>query len=735
MSKIIKYMTSRKSFPIYVILLSAVLSVFAIKGISKSNIDKSNYMYIGDNLIPKPNNEKPLIVPNKYEKIINNVMLVLKELHYAPKEVNDEFSKMIFTDYLKNLDVSKDLFLQTEVDALDKQYGNMIDDELKLKIKSSFYKSAGDIYKKNLETMIPYVTNLLQQPFDFTVNETINAETEKNTYPKTEAERNDFWRKKIKLMVLERLNDLINQNESAKVKRTQKELEKEAREKVLKTVLRNFDAQKRKATEEEYFKTFMNSVVQSFDPHTEYYPPVDKRTFDEEMSGNYFGIGAQLKEEDGNIKIGPLTYNSPAQKSGELAQGDIIVAVAQGDKEAEDISGYNTREVVKLIRGKENTEVRLTIKKVDGTIKIVKLIRKKLDLDQTFAKSTIINKNGKKFGMIYLPEFYANFDSPTGRRCAMDVAKEIIKLKTEGVEGIVMDLRHNGGGSLQDVINMVGLFIPNGPVVQVKDRIENIKVSSDNDGKSVLWDGPLTVLVNEFSASASEIFAAAIQDHNRGIVIGSTSTFGKGTVQRQITLNFDEKGRPIEEDFGSLKVTMQKFYRINGGSTQLKGVIPDIIVPDVYEHYKFREKDMDYSLQWDEIAKAQYNNDYGLTFTEAIQKSNTRVSTNSFFNGIKTNAKKLDEINDKTYSLNLETYRNERKQIKAINDDIDKVLKGRDSLSTNFIKSDEAMYFIDKDKTETNKRFLDIVSKDVYIHEAINVITDLINKKQIALKQ
>ncbi len=731
-------MTSKKSLPVYGLLLASVMLAFAVKGISNSTkyaVGPSHFKIINSEVIPEYTGVEPKIVPNKYEKILRNVMAVMKELHYAPRQVDDALSKIIFNDYLKNLDNGKDLFTQSEIESLRSTFETKIDDELQLQVNATYFSKAGEMYKANLESIEPYVLSLLEQPFDFTATENFDGDPEKKSFPKDEVERKDAWRKKMKWMVLERLNDLINQNETAKVKKTQTELEKEAREKVLKIIKRNFEGQKKKATVDEYFKTFVNTVVQTYDPHTDYFPPVDKRSFDEEMSGSYFGIGAQLKEEDGNIKIGPLTYNSPAQKSGQLDQGDILMAVGQGENEAEDITGYGTRDVVKLIRGKLGTEVRLTLKKADGTIKIVKLIRQELALEGTFAKSSVVEKDGKKYGVIYLPEFYANFEKADGRRCAQDVAKEIIKLKMEGIDGIVMDLRNNGGGSLYDVIKMVGLFIPDGPVVQVKDRIESIKTNQDNDGNLVLWDGPLTVLINEFSASASEIFAAAIQDHKRGIVLGSTSSFGKGTVQRQISLNFDDKKMFDTDEFGSLKVTMQKFYRINGGSTQKKGVESDVVLPDVYEYYKFREKDMDYVMEWDEISKAAYKGDYGFTFTDVINNSKNRVANNSVFNSIKDNAQKINLLNDKVYSLNLEAFRKEQKELKVLSDALDQSLKGRAELPTRFMKIDEAAFFIDKDKTETNKKFLELISKDLYIHEAINVIADLVNTKQVAIKK
>ncbi len=754
-------MTSKNSVPLYLILFIGV-SFFAFKNLSFNIPERKSHTVMVDGMeLPESATTTLDIVPDKYEKIIRNVMLVLEELHYNPKKVNDDFSKLIFKDFLEDLDYGKDIFLASDVEKLRSKFENKIDEELQSKIKAEFFGAAGEMYQQRLAEIEPYIKELLSKPFDFTINESIVVDTKKTMFPKDEAERKDFWRKKLKLMVLERYNDLLNQNEKVTNASTTKTnpkkvnvaaikvdnkittttnksteaLEKEAREKVLKIITRSYDGMKKKANKDEYFKLFMNTVTQAFDPHTDYFAPVEQRSFNEDMSASYFGIGAQLKEEEGNIKIGPLTPGSPAQKNGELTIGDILIAVAQGDNEAVDISGFTTPDCVKIIRGKENTEVRLTVKKADGTIKIVKLVRKKLNLEGTLARSSVVIQNNQKIGIINLPEFYANFESPDGARCAKDVAVEIEKLKAENVTGIIMDLRNNGGGSLYDVVQMVGFFIEDGPIVQVKDKDGKISTQKDKD-KSVLWNGPLAVMVNEFSASASEIFAAAIQDYNRGIVIGSTTTYGKGTVQRQIPLNFENNKLLNTDEYGSIKVTLQKFYRVNGGSTQLKGVVPDIVLPDVYEYLKFREKESVSAMQWDEIPKASFNATTSFGFTDIIKNSYKRIEANPVFNAIKLNTALLDKTNDKEYSLNLNVYRDEQKKVKEINNNMDDQLKVRDSLQVSYLKADEDKFLnVAADKLENNKRFLQFESKDIYINEAVKIVLDMINTKTIALKK
>jgi carboxyl-terminal processing protease len=422
------------------------------------------------------------------------------------------------------------------------------------------------------------------------------------------------------------------------------------------------------------------------------------------MSGEFYGIGASLRDEDGNIKIASIITGSPAWKSGELTVGDVITKVAQGDAEPTDLTGYGVPDAVKVIRGKKGTEVRLTVRKSDGAVKVLKLIREKIVQDETYARSAIVSNGKSKIGFIYLPEFYANFDDPNGRRCADDVAKEIAKLKEQKVEGIILDLRSNGGGSLYDVVKMVGLFIEDGPVVQVKDRDGKPSVLKDRD-KSLLYDGPLSVMVDEFSASASEIFAAAIQDYKRGLIIGSTSTYGKGTVQRNIGLDKDMGFMSANSELGTIKLTLQKFYRINGGSTQLRGVVSDIVLPDFNEYFKLREKDDPDALPWDEIQKADYSVwNSGYDVNSLRSSSQLRVNNNPAFNLIKTNSEWLAaKENAKVYSLNIEKFRDEKKKVGATLKQLESLNKLPKELEVSALPQDNGKYANDKDRDERFK--------------------------------
>ena len=427
---------------------------------------------------------------------------------------------------------------------------------------------------------------------------------------------------------------------------------------------KNFERLKLKFKDEDRFNLYVNTITSFMDPHSDYFPPLEKRSFDEQMSGKFFGIGASLKEEEGTIKVASLLTGSPAWKSGQIQVGDVVMKVAQGKDEPVELSGLAVEDAVKIIRGNKGTEVRLTLRKTDGSTQVVALIRDEIVQDEVYVRSAII-KGKEKIGYIYLPDFYADYEKPDGHRCAQDVAKELEKLKGEGVDGVIMDLRNNGGGYLPEVVDMVGLFIQDGPIVQVKDKEGRPTVLRDND-KSIIYSGPLAVMVNEFSASASEIFAAAIQDYGRGVIIGSTSSFGKGTVQRNIPF-----GKPLDlftgrTEFGAVKLTLQKFYRINGGSTQLKGVTPDIVIPDEYEYLKFREKDNENALSWDEIEKTNYTPwRTNVDIHSLAHKSEERIKENVNFSLIKNNAQWLSKQNDKTYSLNLIKYKQEQKTLRA----------------------------------------------------------------------
>lgn len=405
--------------------------------------------------------------------------------------------------------------------------------------------------------------------------------------------------------------------------------------------------------------------------------------------------------------------------------------VAQGADEPVDVSGFEVEDAVRLIRGKKGTEVRLTLKNVDGSIKIVTLIRDEIVLDETYARSAIVEEKGRRIGYVYLPEFYADWENPNGPRSAQDIAREISKLKEQKVDGIIMDLRNNGGGSLYDVVQIAGYFITEGPIVQVKDRDGNPTILRDRD-RSVLYNGPLAIMVNEFSASASEILAAAMQDYGRGIVVGSSSTYGKGTVQRNIGI---DRATSINgsgnSDLGTIKLTLQKFYRITGGSTQLKGVQPDIVIPDTYEYLKFREKDNPDALVWDEIRTVPFlKQNPGIDYTHISRASQTRISTNPSFQAIRQTVSLLDRNPEREYSLNMVKYKADVKTLRDSMKKVDEVGKTIPALSINMLPQDLRRLETENDKLERRKQWVKNLSKDIHLGETVNIVSDMITNLQ-----
>ena len=674
------------------------------------------------------------IPPSKYEKILKLVGEMLTQAHYSPQELNDAFSKKIFKKFLTDLDQEKNFYLQGDIDLL-KKYDTRIDDEIK-GAPVEFFLAAGKTFNTRMEEASIMYIEILSKPFNFTKDEDVVLDGDKLNYAGTDAERKERWRKKMKFMTLERYIDLLDTRDKNKGKegfvvKTDEELEKDARDKVKRIIDRTFERYRFKFTDDDRFNLFVNAITTTMDPHSEFFPPVDKRYFDEEMSGRFYGIGASLQYDDGNIKIASVLSGSPASKSGELQAGDVIQKVAQGKEEPTDLTGFVVTDAVKIIRGKKGTEVRLTVKKLDGAIKIVTLIRDEIVQDETFARSAIVKEGGSNIGYIFLPEFYADFDHPNGARCYIDVAKEVAKLKEQKVDGIVIDLRNNGGGSLYDVVQMAGLFIDEGPIVQVKDRDNKPSVLKDKD-RNILYTGPLAVMVNEFSASASEIFAAAIQDYHRGVIIGSTSTYGKGTVQRNIGLDPETGFSMSNSDLGTVKLTLQKFYRINGGSTQLNGVYSDIVLPDNLENLKVREKDDPDALPWDEISKAAYTNwSSGYDLKTIQQLSNQRLENDVTFKMIRENNDWLSKQNDKQYSLQIDKYRKEQNMIRTTVKQLETLLKLSGQLDVSALPSETNRWENDKNKQDRFNQWLKSLQKDIYLDQAVKVMNDMIGQQNV----
>ncbi len=721
---------SKKFFPVFLILTGTILFfAFQTQGRNEDN--------------PK----------SKNEKILRNVGMLLEQGHFSPKKIDDEFSKTVLKRFITDLDDDKTIFLQADIDSF-KRFEASIDNEIHGERLESFY-SISESYTRRLNEVSEYYTSILSKPFDFTKDENILMDGDKVNFSKTTAEREEVWRKRLKYLVLSKYSDMIDDREKNKLNADKKvtttdslpkekfvykadsTLEREARDQVRKQIGRYFTTLKNHNTTDELFSSFVNAVTGTMDPHTNYFAPIDSRGFTEMMSGKFYGIGAQLREDQNKIKIASLVTGGPAWKSGELGVDDEIIKIGQGTAEPTDVTGYAVTDAVKLIRGaQKGTEVRITVRKPDGTIKVIILKRDEIKLDDTFAKSAII-KGEHKIGYIYLPEFYVDFEDPKGAKCSEDVAREVEKLKAEKVEGIVIDLRGNGGGSLPEVVKMAGLFIEDGPICQVKGRDERQPYQWKDKDKTVLYDGPLTVMVDEFSASASEIFAAAIQDYKRGIIVGTSSTYGKGTVQRTIPLNpesdgdlFNKKG----EDLGTVKLTLQKFYRVNGGATQLRGVVPDVVLPGRMELAKAREKDNVTSLSWDEIAKVDYKPWVSSYSTDAVAATaNDQVKTNTTFIQMRGKIDSIENESEKAFSLNITKYKVSQKQLKARYKQLDELLKLNKQLNVKNLEVDDSKMTADKEKAEKNKRFLNSIKDDIYVDEAVKVTNKMIFQSNIAL--
>ncbi len=652
----------------------------------------------------------------------------LNQNHYAPVKLDDAFSEKVFELYIKRLDYNKKFLLQSDVDELAKSRRD-IDDQL-LNQRHDFYAKSVDIYNKRLKEKESWSKEILSKPIDFTVDEEYETDYEKTVYSKSEADLKNEWRKMIKYQVILRLDEMLERQDKAIEKKDTAykiksfdTLEVEARRKTLKA---NEDWIKRlnKITPRERFSTFANAITGVYDPHTEYFAPKEKKKFDQIMSGQFEGIGARLESKEGALIVSEIIVGSPSYKQGELKKGDHIMKVGEGSKEPVDITNMDMDESIEHIKGKKGTEVRLTVKKADNSIKVIPIIRDVIEIEETFAKSAVL-ENKNKIGYIYLPSFYTDFTRTGARGCSNDMRKEIEKLKKQNVKGIIVDLRDNGGGSLQEVVMMAGLFFPKGPVVQVQGK-NNMRNVMEDRAPDVVWDGPLTIMVNHNSASASEILAAAIQDYKRGVIIG-TPSFGKGTVQSFVDLdNFLLPQFDTIKPVGQVKITQQKFYRINGGATQLKGVIPDVLLPDPYAFIDLGEKEMDNPMPWDEIPKADYTEFKNINYSSVIKNSQLRVKKSSQFNLIESQAKEVKSKKDDTkYSLNLEKFRIEQKQLREQNKKYEELRKEIKGFSGELLSDDVAKFGSDTTRLNRENKWVKNISKDIYIYEATNVINDI----------
>jgi len=706
----------------------------------------------------------------KESLILHGVINFIKQVHVNPKPIDDDFSKEVFKMYLERIDNGKRFLLQPEVDALGVNK-LQIDDQVNARTLEFFDESL-TVLEKGVSRSQKVFTDIIENhEFDYTKEESIELDNDKKTFAKNETELKEVWRKYLKYDIVQKYSrkkdkqeQAIENEKEAQLERdfikknpakagediTIKKEEKEDEPLVIKTD-KELLAEAKTDTKENFtewferlnklrrsdrFETYLGSITNYFDPHTDYFNPKEKQDFDINMGGKLEGIGARLSTEEDYTKVVSIVPGGPAYLEGNLEVDDLIISVTQEEGDAVDITGWRIDDVVQKIRGKKGTVVKLTVKKKDGSISDVSIERDRVIIDQSFARSALLNLEGtaKNIGYIKLPKFYSSFENEDGNSCAKDVAKEIEKLKAENVNGIILDLRNNTGGSLSDVVDMTGLFIEEGPIVQVKPRKRKAYVHSDTDSE-VQYDGPLIVMTNNLSASASEILAAALQDYGRAIIVGSNTTFGKGSVQRFFDLDRAFTGKNDDmKPLGNLKISMQKFYRVDGGSTQLKGVTPDIILPDNYHFVDRGEKEYENALEWTEIEPEEYSQDVVEIQNKAkiVALSEARIESNEDFNLILENAARLKKNRDiSNYPISIEGYESmldqreeeSKKFENLLEDDVQYLSIENMAADTTYINSDES-------RIARNKVWIEGLTKDIYLEETLMIIRDLIQNEE-----
>jgi carboxyl-terminal processing protease len=668
---------------------------------------------------------------DKEALILQGLMQTIEYVHYAPKKVDDELSKHIYKTYLDRLDGYKRYFTQKDLDQL-KKYELNIDDQIN-GLTFEFFNASLPMLDEGMKKAEMYFNEAINAPVNFNKGDMYETDPDKMTFAKNDGDLKDKWKQIIQWEVTTKwVQNIESQKEKGNKdgNKTEEELKADAIKDVKKRYVDFFERMK-KLRRSDRMEAYLGTIANYFDPHTDYFSPKEKQDFDINMGGKLEGIGARLQTDGDYTKVFNIVVGGPAWKTKKLEDNDIIMKVTQKGQEPVDITGMRVDDVVQLVRGKKGTVVILTVKKKDNSIVDIAIERDEVQLDDSKAKSVILNMPGKvqNIGYINLPKFYSTFEDG-GNSCAEDVATEIKKLKAQNVNGIILDLRNNSGGSLNDVVQMSGLFIEEGPIVQVKDRSGRPSLHNDKDD-SVLYSGPLVIMVNQYSASASEIIAAAMQDYNRAIIVGSTSTFGKGTVQRFFDLDRGINGYNDLKPLGNVKMTTQKFYRVNGGSTQLKGVIPDIVYPDIYHFIETGEKEYDNPLEWSEIEPVKYSQHVVVLENKQklVENSKERVSQSKDFNLIMERALKLKEERDQSkYPLKLNSYRAMVDKREEDGKKYENLMKNDISgLEITNLKDDMPKINMDESNKAKNEEFVKDLRKDIYLEETMYVIRDMIN--------
>ena len=668
--------------------------------------------------------------PNKDKLLVELVSVVLDRLHYNPKIIDDEFSNSVYNDYIKAIDPQKRFLSKTDIEKFE-QYRTLIDEQIKSS-SIDFFNLTYETLMSRVDEVESFYLDILNHPFDFNIDETLNTDFEELDYAEGVSDHISIWRKRLKLSTLDGfVTKKIIQDEkepsddSGKELKSDIEIEAESRD-AIRNNLKDFFDLNDDLERNDWFSIYLNAIVNQFDPHTVYLAPQAKDVFDQNISGKFQGIGARLLKRNQQVEIAEIIIGGPVWRDKLLNIGDLILGVSQTpDEEPVDISIMKLTNAVDLIKGEKGTKVYLMVKRVDGGIEQVEITRDIVELEETYAKSSLIFQDSKKYGFITLPSFYIDFNDYGQRNAASDIKKEIIKLKNENVSGIIMDLRGNGGGSLKTAVDITGFFIEQGPVVQVKSIGGRKEVLKDQDS-SIIWNGPLVILVNEFSASASEILAAALQDYNRAIIIGSKQTYGKGTVQNILSLNQFISGNTYGE-LGYIKLTTDKFYRISGGSTQLEGVKSDVVFPNRYSYIDIGERDLDNPLSWDQINSAKYAPlAKQIYYDKTLENSKNRISKNEFFNIIDEQARWVKEQQeDNTVSLNYNIYKMDLDNTKKESEKFKKIDDFKSNYRFEWLRDNVLNEEIPDEIIERRNRWVEDLQKDLYVDEAINILGDL----------
>lgn len=675
----------------------------------------------------------------KMQTIMVSVKNTLSYLQYSPKPINDAYSQNVYDQYLEMIDPAKRYFLASDIQEFNK-HREKLDDYIN-QGNLVFYNLTYNRLQDRLDKIDKATQDIFANPIDLNTDEVLVLEPKKKEFPKNEAEQYNEWKKYIKYNILQEIETLNSREESQQKKKdsvikhnlvdtikveklTMDQKVTKATEEVKDLVLESFKRIK-KRKKMDFFSVYMNAYTAVFDPHTSYYSPKDKDEFDTYFKGKVIGIGALIQEKKGYLYLGQLTIGAPAWKSKQLNEGDKILKVRSLPKEEPvNVVGMLADEAVRLIRGEKGTKVTLTVEKKDKSIREVTMVREEVAIEDTFARSIVIDApNGKKYGFINLPGFNADFEDAKGRNASDDVKNEIIKLKKLGIEGIVLDLRNNGGGSLTEVGDIMGLFMNEGAYVQIKDGNGKIQTLR-NKTNDPIWTGPLLIMQNELSASASEILAGVMQDTGRAVILGSPQSYGKGTVQTFVDLN---RFLSTNDDFGSLKLTIQKFYRITGESTQKKGIESDIVMNDIFTHSEIGERFDDYALAWDKIPAVGTIEQKALFNKEALKaNSQKRLANDNGYQLLQESAKWKEALDkEETITLNIDKFlalmqerKTQIKKFEALEDYLNglKFIRFQEELTRE--KTDEAF----KKKSEN---WIKNLQRDIYLKEAVHVISEI----------